>query len=60
MILLITPQCITANKRNCLTMLCLDNYIMNFGSIRLFANRYGQLKKQNRDERKTKTNFYLE
>jgi len=28
---------ITANKRNCLTMLYLDNCVMGIGSIRLFA-----------------------
>lgn len=34
---------ITANKRNCLTMLYLDNCVMGIGSIRLFATVSGYI-----------------
>jgi len=30
-------ELLTANKRNCLTKLYLDNKVIGFGSIRLFA-----------------------
>ncbi|MBP8994819.1 MAG: hypothetical protein KBG30_13565, partial [Bacteroidales bacterium] len=41
---------ITANKRNCQTMLYLDNCVMGIGSIRLFATVGGQLKRQYRQK----------
>ena len=47
---------ITANKRNCLTMLYLDNCVMGIGSIRLFATVSIQWKKtQQQHETVTKT-----
>mgnify|MGYP007040052462 FL=1 len=36
-------ELLTANKRNCLTKLHIDNIVVEVGSIRLFAIRYGQV-----------------
>jgi hypothetical protein len=39
-------QLVTANKRNCLTKLYLDNRVLKVGSIRLFAKRYVPFKNE--------------